>query len=284
MTMAPPARTRPAPLIGTVIRTHQLSPTMTRVVLGGSGLRSFRASESTDSYVKLTFLQAGVSYPSPLDMAVVRATLPPEQWPAVRTYTVRAWDSSAGELSVDFVVHGDSGVAGPWAAGARPGDEVLVAGPGGAYHPDAAAGFHLFVGDESALPAIAAALERLPADATGRVLVEVPGPASVIPMVVPPGVLVTWVPADERGVGAALVDATRAVDFPADTVDAFVHGEAGFVKELRTLLRVDRGVARERLSVSGYWRVGATEEGWRAGKAEWNRQAEAVETAAGLTP
>lgn len=284
MTMAPPARTRPAPLTATVVRTEQLSPTMIRVVFGGAGLRSFRASDSTDSYVKLTFLQAGVDYPRPLDMAVVRATLPQEQWPVVRTYTVRAWDSAAGELSVDFVVHGDSGVAGPWAAGARPGDELLVAGPGGAYSPDPAADFHLFVGDESALPAIAAALEQLPAGARGRVLVEVPAPASAIALAAPAGVEVTWVEADDRGVGAALVDATRAVAFPADGVDAFVHGEAGFVKELRTLLRVDRGVAKERLSVSGYWRLGATEEGWRAGKAEWNRQAEAVEVAAGLTP
>ena len=84
--------------------------------------------------------------------------------------------------------------------------------------------------------------------------------------------------------GAALVDATRDLVFDAAAVDAFVHGEAGFVKQLRTLLRVDRGVAKEQLSVSGYWRAGATEDGWRDGKAEWNRQAEALEIAAGLTP
>src|SRR5947209_4840479 len=101
MTMAPPARTRPAPLTATVVRTAQLSPTMTRVVFGGPGLASFRAGTSSDSYVKLTFLQAGVEYPRPLDMAQVRATMPQEQWPVVRTYTVRAWDEVAGELSVD---------------------------------------------------------------------------------------------------------------------------------------------------------------------------------------
>ena len=284
MTMAPPARTRPAPLTATVMRTEPLSPTLTRVVFGGPGLRSFQASNSTDSYVKLTFLKPGVDYPQPLDLAEVRATLPQQDWPVVRTYTVRAWNEPAGELSVDFVVHGDSGVAGPWAAAARPGDELLVAGPGGAYTPDPDADYYLFVGDESALPAIAAALEQLSADARGTVLIEVPGPASAIPLVIPPGMDVTWVHTDDRGIGTALVEATRAVAFDATTVDAFVHGEAGFVKQLRTLLRVDRGVAKERLSVSGYWRIGATEEGWRAGKAEWNQQAEAVEIAAGLTP
>lgn len=28
------------------------------------------------------------------------------------------------ELTLDFAVHGDAGVAGPWAATARPGDEL----------------------------------------------------------------------------------------------------------------------------------------------------------------
>ena len=281
MTVAPPVRTRPAPLVGTVVRTERLSPTLTRVVFGGAGLREFRMNTSTDAYVKLTFLRPGVTYPAPMDMAVVRSTLPPQDWPVVRTYTVRAWDEAAGELSVDFVVHGDSGIAGPWAAGARPGDELMIGGPGGGYAPDPAAGHYLFIGDESALPAIAAALEQLPADAAGDVLVEVPDASSELRLAAPAGVRVTWVPAT-AGVGDALVQAARELQFPTSSVEAFVHGEAGFVKELRKLLRVERGLAKEQLSISGYWRIGATEEGWRAAKAEWNQQAEAVERAAGL--
>ena len=31
----------------------------------------------------------------------------------MRTYTVRHWDPIRGELTIDFVVHGDEGVAGP---------------------------------------------------------------------------------------------------------------------------------------------------------------------------
>ncbi len=280
-TMAPPTRTRPAPLTATVVRTERLSPTLTRVVFGGSALRAFQANASTDAYVKLTFLRPGVSYPVPLDLAAVRATLPPEQWPVVRTYTVRAWDGTAGELAVDFVVHGDTGIAGPWAAAARPGDELLIAGPGGGYRPSPAAGFHLFAGDESALPAIAASLEQLPADAVGHALVEVPDAASEVPLAAPAGVQVTWVHA-AGAVGEALVQAVRELRFPISSVEAFVHGEAGFVKELRKLLRVERGLAKDQLSISGYWRLGATEEGWRAAKAEWNQQAEDVERAAGL--
>lgn len=51
----------------------------------------------------------------------------------------------------------------PWAVAARPGDVLVFEGPSGGYRPDPAADWHLFVGDESALPAIAASLEVVPA-------------------------------------------------------------------------------------------------------------------------
>ena len=54
MTQAP-ARTRPAPMTGTVIRTETLSPTLTRVVLGGDGMQQFGYRGFTDSNVKLSF-------------------------------------------------------------------------------------------------------------------------------------------------------------------------------------------------------------------------------------
>ena len=82
--------------------------------------------------------------------------------------------------------------------------------------------------------------------------------------------------------GSRLVQWVAAVDFPDADVQAFVHGEAGFVAELRRHLRVDRRLPRERLSISGYWRLGATEEGWRAAKADWNAAAEDVERRAGV--
>jgi NADPH-dependent ferric siderophore reductase len=63
--------------------------------------------------------------------------------------------------------------------------------------------------------------------------------------------------------GAQLPDAVRALDFRAGRVHAFVHGEAIAVRELRRHLTRERGVAKEDLSVSGYWRRGRDEEGFR---------------------
>ncbi|WP_446210935.1 siderophore-interacting protein [Micromonospora sp. IBSANI012] len=262
-----------------VLRTERPTPHLIRLVLGGEELVGLPVGEYTDHYIKIVFPAPGVDHPRPLDLAAIRRDLPRDQWPRLRAYTVRAWDPLAGELTVDVVHHGDEGLAGPWAARLRPGDEVLFVGPGGAYAPDPTADWHLLVGDESALPAIGAALERLPLGAPAAVFVEVDGPADEQRLLSPGTVALTWLHRGARPVGEALVEAVRALEFPPGRVHAFVHGEATFVKELRRLLRVERGVPREALSISGYWRRGMDDEGWRSTKADWNRQVEAEEVA-----
>ena len=226
-----PTRTRPAPLVAQVVRTERLAESMVRVIVGGPGLAAFTPSPHADSYVKVLFLPAGTARPlradGRLDLDAVRASLPPDQQPRQRSYTVRAWDAVAGELTLDFVVHGDEGIAGPWSAVARPGDEVLLVGPGGAWSPNPTAASHLFAGDASALPAIAVALERLPADAVGYAVVEVHGPQDEIPLAAPAGVHVLWVHQGIAVAGLALVDTVVALPALPAPVSAFVHGEAG---------------------------------------------------------
>ena len=268
-----PARRTPSPHSARVVRTERLTPHMQRVVLGGEGLAEFTAGTCTDHYVKLLFGPEGVSYPEPFDMQRIREEFPREQWPVTRTYTVRAWNPEHRELTLDFVVHGDEGLAGPWAVRVQPGEIVRFMGPGGAYAPDGAADWHLFAGDESALPAIATALESLPDGAVARAFIEVSGPEEE--QKIDSDVEVVWLHRGERPLGQALVEAVRALEFPEGRVHAFVHGEAAFVKELRKLLRVERAIPREDLSISGYWRLGHNEDGWQASKREWNAQVEA---------
>jgi NADPH-dependent ferric siderophore reductase len=261
---ARPPRKREA-RVAEVLRVERLTPHMIRVVLGGDGLATFSAGEFTDHYIKLLFPPPGAPYGQ---------THPRELWPVTRTYTVRRWDERARELAVDFVYHGDEGLAGPWAIDAAPGDRIAFFGPGGAYAPDPASDWHLFVGDESALPAIAAGLERVPAGVTARVFVEVEDASEEQLLQTPGDVEVTWVHRSGPDSGIALAEHVRAAEFPAGSVHAFVHGDAGFVKEVRHHLRADRGIARKALSASGYWRRGRTEEGWRAEKPDWNRDVE----------
>lgn len=263
MAERPERKARPAVRLR-VLRTQQLTPHMIRIVAGGEGLALFQPNEFTDAYVKVLFPVPGVSYPEPFDMGVIRAELPREHWPVMRSYTVRHYDADAGELTIDFVHHGDEGVAGPWARRVQPGDDLLLNGPGGAYAPGAEADWHLLVGDESALPAIALSLEHMPEGAPVRVFVEIEGPGERQPLTTKGDAQVHWV---HRSAGESLVDAVRGLEFPAGTVQAFVHGEAGFVRELRRHLLDERGVRKDLLSISGYWRRGATDEQWRAEKA-----------------
>ncbi|WP_370514010.1 siderophore-interacting protein [Cellulomonas sp. JZ18] len=278
-------RRRPAPVLAQVVRTERLTPRLARVVLGGPGMAPFDTPEHADSYVKLGFAPPG---PRPLgpdgriDGEALRAALPPGEEVRLRAYTVRAYDPATHELTLDFVVHGDEGLAGPWAVAAQPGDDVLVFGPGGAWSPDPTAAWHLLVGDASALPAVAVALERLPRDAVGLAVLEVHDAGEEIALDAPAGVEVRWVHTGTGVPGVALVDAVRAWTWPTERVCAFVHGEAGAVKELRAYLRAERRVARGDLSISGYWRLGADDEGWRAAKRDWAAQIEAAEAAAGL--
>ena len=263
-----------------VVRTEQLTPHMVRVILGGKGFDTFSPSEYTDSYVKIVFTPPAVdvaALPTPLTMDSFN-DLPPADQPVLRTYTVRHADPQAREIAIDFVVHGDHGIAGPWAGKAAPGDQVYLLGPGGAYAPDPAADWHLLAGDEAAMPAISAALAALPADATGQVFIEVGGPDDELPITAPPGVSVHWiyrggradlVPEEQAGDHAPLIEAVKGAPWLPGQAHVFIHGEAQTVMHnLRSYIRKERGVDAKWASISGYWRRGRTEETFR----QWKRE------------
>ena len=255
-----------------VLRTEWLTPHLVRVVAGGAGMAAFCPNEFTDQYVKVVFRRPGVDYPEPFDLATARE-LPREQWPILRTYTVRAVTET--ELTLDFVYHGEQGLAGPWAAGLKPGDEVLLAGPGGAYAPDPDADWHLLAGDESALPAIAVALERIPAGVPAWAFVEVAGVDEELALAHTAQSTVRYL---HRGAGTSLPEAVRAQRLPAGRGHVFVHGEAGDVREIRQYLFGELGLDRGQVSISGYWRRGMDDEAFRVAKRA-EREAEEAQQA-----
>lgn len=256
---------------GEVVATAWLTPTLVRVVLGGEGLAGFEPVPFTDAYVNVAIPPADAPYRAPFDPEQVRAEHPECWWPARRRYTVRRWDPRARLLTLDVVVHGDAGVGGRWAARARHGDVLMFTGPSGAYRPDPAADWHLLAGDESALPAIAASLEAVPAGAPAVVRLVADGPAHEVDLSSPGRLDLAWlhrtgdVDADTR----LLAQAVGAVVFPCGRVHAFVHGEAAEVRAVRRHLLAERGVPRASLSCSPYWRRHLDDEAWRRVKAAW---------------
>ena len=65
----------------------------------------------------------------------------------------------------------------------------------------------------------------------------------------------------------------RAFDWPTGRVHVFAHGEAQeIMHKVRPYLFGERGLARDQVSISGYWRRGRTEEGFREWKSDLARQ------------
>lgn len=255
---------------------------MVRVVFTGDDLRGLPEIAFTDHYVKLLLPPAGADYSWPFDPERIKETHPSDSWPVTRTYTIRWFDRSANELAIDFVVHGSEGLAGPWAASAKAGDGLSFYGPGGAYAPDSIADSYLFVGDEAALPAIAAALDALAPDAVADVFLEVASAAHQQPLTVGPNTSVTWVYRADSGLGYGepLAAAVLAAPLAEGRIDAFVHGNAEMVKVLRRFLLVENRIPKSQVSISGYWRTGHTEDRWQATKRDFNA---AMETEAPLS-
>lgn len=237
----------------TVTAVRHLTPHMIRVTIGGESVAAADPTPMTDRYIKLVMEEAPE----------------PEGRPVLRTYTIR--NVTASGWDIDVVTHGAVGYGGPWAQRVRPGDEVSFVGPGGDYAPSPDAPWHLLVGDESALPAIAAACEALPADAVAHVFVEVADASEEQEIASAADVRLTWV---HRSTGAHVADVVQAAELPDGVPHAFLHGEAGCVRDLRRWARGTLGVPRELLSASGYWRLGRDDERWRAEKAEWRAAVE----------
>jgi NADPH-dependent ferric siderophore reductase len=253
-----------------VVTTEWLTPALVRVVLGGDGLTGFEMPEDTDAYVNVAIPPDGATYGEVFDPAEVRQQHPKEHWPRRRRYTVRSWDPIRQLLTLDFVVHGSDGVGGPWAASAQAGDILVFEGPGSGYRPDPEADWHLLVGDESALPAIAVALESVPPGSPVVVRLVCDGPEHEIPLSSPGDLDVRWLHRT-GGPGDAdlLPEAVGALEFPAGRVHAFVHGEADEIRAIRRHLLLERGLTRQTMSCSPYWRRTMTDESWREVKRQY---------------
>ncbi|WP_338665823.1 siderophore-interacting protein [Pararoseomonas sp. SCSIO 73927] len=172
-----------------------------------------------------------------------------------RTYTIRRIDPSAGWMEIDFVVHGDEGPGSAFALRAEAGDWMGVMGPGGG--GIACAGWGLIAGDETALPAIARALEAMPADAQGLALIEVAEAGERQAIQHPAGVELRWLFRDGTGYGARLLEAVRAANLPAGAaVTCWAACENTAARAIRDHWGGTCGLSRNRFRAVSYWRHG----------------------------
>jgi NADPH-dependent ferric siderophore reductase len=170
-----------------------------------------------------------------------------------RHYTIRGL--AGGEVAIDFVLHGH-GAAGKWAETAAPGDRIEALGPRGRTHLTDGGDWRLFVGDETAVPAIAAMAEALPSGARAFALLEIETESERQPVATLGDLAIEWI---VRGGPARpndlLLDALRRFTPPPGDGHAYLLGETSAVRSQRHFL-LERGWPKERITAEGYWRPG----------------------------
>ena len=161
-----------------------------------------------------------------------------------RDYTPRRYDAAAGTLDVEFVLH-DAGPATRWAEQAKTGQELQIGGPRGSFIIPLDFDWHLLMGDDTALPAIARRLSELPAGARAVVIAEVDGPTDELKFASDADVTVTWAHRNGATPGArdVLTQALRTLVLPKGDYYAWVAGEFLAAKALRAQLIADHGAA-----------------------------------------
>ncbi len=174
---------------------------------------------------------------------------------ARRHFTIREHDAAAKTLAIDFVLHGESHT-GRWLQSAKPGERIAARGPRGRTVVDDSADWHLFLGDETALPGIFAMLEGLPAGATAFALIEI-GADSDKPFAVPrSGAGIEWISRGAPpGPNRALLDRLERFYLPAGRGKAYIGGETSNVRALRHHL-LARGFEKAQIAAEGFWRPG----------------------------
>lgn len=238
-----------------VKRVQDVSARLRRITLAGDQLGAFSrdgldltafTAPGFDDHIKLIFNPDGpIDEVLPVQLAHgIEWTPAPQR--VSRDYTPRRIDLEAGELDLEFVMHGD-GPAARWARTATPGTELWFVGPKASTVLPDDIDWLLLAGDETALPAIARFLDERPVERPAQLVLA--GPAdSRIPLPVREGDTVRWVTEPEQ-----LPDAVRELEWWPGEVYAWAAGESRALLPLRRHLRHERDVPRTHIDVTGYW-------------------------------
>jgi len=214
---------------------EQLTPLMTRLVMGGDDLLGFEHVPGQDLMLAI-----------PVDDGTIN-----------RRYTIRRADPTAGTVDLDFVVHGH-GPGARWATDAPIGSTITALGPRGKVVPEADVDWHLFVCDESGWAASAAMAESLPATGTAVIVADVAGEDEQQPLDAAAAVAISWCNRDGGPVGASeqVLAALDHLTLPGGRGHAYLSAEFAVVRTVGQWLS-DHGLGADDVSPKAYWRAGA---------------------------
>lgn len=230
--------------IARVVGSMPISPSYHRVTIAGADLSRF---DRGGRHFRLLFGPDGADWPS-LDEA--GAT----QWPGGikawhrPVYTTRATEVAGGvtRLSFDVFCHA-GGRTTEWATQVLAGAEIALTGPGG--DVPKATNWVGLIGDETALPIIARALEDFPETTQGKAIFFVPDDADMTELPRPPGIELHWI---KRADGKGPVEALKALEMPQSQRYVFFAAEKSEALAARAHL-IDIGFDRTEFVSATYW-------------------------------
>lgn len=241
-----------------VIGMQDVTPHMRRIRLAGDSLARF--AEFDGMHLRLLFPTRDV--PEPVWPEAGPNGLPvwPDESrrPPARVYTIRKLDVAAGNMDIDFVMHGDGSVGSGWAATARPGDMIGIMGPLG--RPVRQAQWYVLGADETGLPALGRILENLPPETGGLAFIEVDNADEEQVIKHPPGMELRWIhrKGTPAGEDSRLADLICAVARPAQAkCFSWFAAEAEAARRVREHWRGKEGLGRDETLAAAYWRRGA---------------------------
>ncbi len=236
--------------MGFSVRTTQvhaisdISPHMRRVVLSGPELEGFPENHE-GAHVKIVLPKPNEEIPNfGFSLGLKKR---------MRSYTVRYFDSTQNRLTIDFAVNDHQGLAANWALNAEIGDYLGIAGPGDTKHTDYHADWHLMVADLTAMPALAASLEKMPENAQGYIVVQVPSEDDKQALRVPEGMKIQWIISRDPA-RKALLSEVKSLEWLKGTPAIFVAADSSQVKDIRRYVKTMPNFTKHKLYASGYWK------------------------------
>ncbi|WP_343804141.1 siderophore-interacting protein [Paenochrobactrum glaciei] len=250
-----------------VVSNTEVTPLMRRVRLRGENLERFTRD---GLHVRLLFPKHKNVKPEWPVMGESGIPVWPEGEKELvgRAYTIRHIDVDAGIVDIDLVLHEcdedsahDGGYGARWAVEAKAGDIVGMTGPGGGSAP-LTADWYLLAGDETALPAIGRILENLPAGSKATVRIEIADKAEEQVLNTKAELDLRWL--HRNGIkgdkNQLLYDAVREIDYPdhEENIFVWVGCEFSAFRSIRSFVRKEKKIPREKHLVVAYWRQGTS--------------------------
>ncbi len=229
-----------------VVDIHNISLNMRRITFFSKDLHDFSLKEK-GGYLKLLFSNSKLNKKENL----------------VRPYTIRHFRKKQLQVDIDFVIHSKNiGIASKWATETKIGDKISVSGPGPKQEVKKHHDWFFFIGDMSALPAIAANLEDLNKNSKGIVILEIQSVFDKIEIRKPKNIEIFWLinKNDYRSGDSKLFEEVSKVKWLPGIPFIWAACEFTKMKKLRDYFQIEKKIKKDSIYISSYWRIGSDQE------------------------